>query len=101
MHACKTGKIEGMKTLLARNAKIEARNRIGQTPLLAAASHANGTVDKLKLLKEKGADMTATDNSGASAVDLAKRRTDANASAVISFLQESQPAAAAGPPAGE
>ncbi len=86
MHACKTGKIEGLKTLLGKGAQLEARNRVGQTPLLAAASHANGTADKITLLLAKGADASATDNSKRTALDLAKARTDANASQVLVIL---------------
>jgi ankyrin repeat protein len=89
MHACKTGKIEGLRTLLDKGAKIEARNRVGQTPLLAAASHANGTSDKITLLLEKGADRGAQDNSKRSALDLARDRTDANASQVLVILTQS------------
>ncbi|MDP7028687.1 MAG: ankyrin repeat domain-containing protein [Phycisphaerales bacterium] len=88
MHACKTGKIEGMTTLINSGANIEARNRVGQTPLLAAASHANGSADKIRLLKTSGADLSAKDNSGRTALDLAKARTDANASQVIVVLTE-------------
>ncbi|MCH2139810.1 MAG: ankyrin repeat domain-containing protein [Phycisphaerales bacterium] len=88
MHACKTGKIEGVHMLLERGAVLEAKNRKGMTPLLSAASHANGSVDKLEVLLAAGADASATDNSGRSALDLAKARTDANAEAVILFLQE-------------
>jgi ankyrin repeat protein len=88
MHACKTGKIEGMQALLAANASHSARNRVGQTSLLAAASHANGSADKIKVLLDKGADKNAKDNSGRSALDLVKARTDANASAVLVILEE-------------
>jgi ankyrin repeat protein len=88
MHACKTGKIEGMQALLAANASYSARNRVGQTPLLAAASHANGSADKIKMLLDKGADKNAKDNSNRSALDLAKARTDSNASAVLVILAE-------------
>jgi len=91
MHACKTGKIEGVNTLIARGAAIEAKNRKGMTPLLSASSHANGTVDKIQVLMKAGADLNVKDNSGRSALDLAKARTDANASSVIVFLQEQQP----------
>ncbi|MDP6478792.1 MAG: ankyrin repeat domain-containing protein [Phycisphaerales bacterium] len=88
MHACKTGQIEGLKTLLEKGAQLEARNRNGQTPLLAAASHANGTADKITLLLKQGADASATDNSKRTVLDLAKARTDANASQVLVILSE-------------
>ncbi|MDG2477685.1 MAG: ankyrin repeat domain-containing protein [Phycisphaerales bacterium] len=88
MHACKTGKIEGLEILLSKGAAIEARNRVGQTPLLAASSHANGSADKVTMLIKNGADTSATDNSKRSALDLAKARTDANASQVMVILTE-------------
>jgi len=89
MHACKTGKIEGLQVLLDTGANLEARNRVGQTPLLAAASHANGTSDKITLLLKTGADASAKDNSKRGALDLARDRTDANASQVLVILTES------------
>ena len=88
MHACKTGKIEGMTLLLEKGADINARNQKGETPLLAAASHANGSAEKIELLIAKGADVSAKDNGGRGALDLAKQRTDANTSAVIVILSE-------------
>jgi ankyrin repeat protein len=99
MHACKTGKIEGLQMLLDAGAKIEASNRLGQTPLLAAASHANGTADKITLLLEEGADASATDNSKRNALVLASSRTDANASQVLVILSELPELAAPAEPA--
>ncbi len=92
MHASKTGKIEGMQILIDRRADVNARNLKGETPLLACASHANGTVDKVELLVASGADLSAKDNGGRSALDLAKQRTDGNSSAVLAFLSERMPA---------
>lgn len=88
MHASRTGKVEAMQTLIDSGANINATNRNGQTALLSAAGHANGTPDKIEMLLANGADLNATDNSGRTALDLAKARTDTKASGVIVLLQE-------------
>ncbi|HJO15728.1 MAG TPA: ankyrin repeat domain-containing protein, partial [Phycisphaerales bacterium] len=88
MHASKTGKIEGMVLLLDAGADVNATNNNGRTALLEAASHPNGSPDKIALLIKRGADVNATDNSGKSVMDLARNRTDGNASKVLVVLEE-------------
>jgi ankyrin repeat protein len=90
-----------VRALVAAGADVNARssNR-GLTPLLIASSYP-GTVEILKLLLAKGADLRARTKSGQSALTLAATSADVT---VVRFLVESglvpNETAAAGPTAG-
>src|SRR5690349_1866009 len=68
--------------LLERGAAVDARSEAGRTALLVAASYP-GTVDLLRLLLARGADLRAQDRGGATALSLAVRSADSN---VVRFL---------------
>jgi ankyrin repeat protein len=91
MHAAKTGKLPAIKALIARKASLEAKNNMGQTALLVSAGHPAGSVDKLTVLLDAGADITVIDNNGRSVLDLARARTDAKAGPVIVLLEGRMP----------
>ena len=87
IHAARTGKVEGVKILLKHGAKIDTRDRNGNTALLAAAGNPGGTLEKIKVLVEAGADIHAKDNRGLNALDLARKRTDAQAKQIEEYLE--------------
>ena len=91
MHASRTGKIEGVQTLVEAGADVAARDRNGKSAFLNAAGHSSGSPEKLMLLIEAGSDITLRDNSGRSALDLARNRTDAQADEVIAMLEARMP----------
>ncbi len=74
--------IEKVRMLLARGANVNARAESQRTPLLIAASYP-GTVDLLRLLLDRGADIHAQDRTGAGALALAVRSADVQ---VVRFL---------------
>ena len=73
-----------VRTLLAHGANPNARSETERTPLLIAASYP-GTVDVLRLLLDRGADLRAQDRGGATALSLAVRSADVE---VSRFLAE-------------
>ena len=74
--------LEKIRLLLARDADVNARSETQRTALLVAASYP-GTVDLLRRLIEKGADLRAQDRGGATALSLAIRSSDVE---VVRFL---------------
>ena len=70
--------------LLERGAAVDARSDTGRTALLVAASYP-GTVDVLRLLLARGADLRAQDRAGTTALALAVRSADVD---VVRFLVE-------------
>jgi ankyrin repeat protein len=76
--------ISKVQRLLARGANVNARSQTERTALLVAASYP-GTVNLLRLLVERGADLRAQDRSGATALSLAVRSSDID---VVRFLVE-------------
>ena len=67
IQAAKNGDAATVQQLLARGTNIEAReDRLGHTPLIAAAIW--GRVDVVKLLLEKGANVEARDSTDATAL---------------------------------
>ncbi len=69
--AARSGWLEGVDLLLGRRARVDATNRLGETPLILAVQHRNMPV--IRRLLEVGADPNRTDNaSGRSARDYAK-----------------------------
>jgi ankyrin repeat protein len=74
--------IAKVQLLLARGANVNARSETERTALLVAASYP-GTVDLLRLLLDRGADLRAQDRGGATALSLAVRSADSN---VVRFL---------------
>ena len=57
-----TSNVDIVKILLDRGADIEAKNNVGNTPLIEAASI--GDIDSLKALLNRGADIEAKNNDG-------------------------------------
>ena len=68
-YAAKQGNAAAIKRLLDLGAAIDARGQYGMTPLLIACQA--GHLSVLTVLLERGADKTATDNNGLSALHLA------------------------------
>jgi len=73
-----------VQRLLDRGAMVDARTDTGRTALLVAASYP-GTVDLLRLLLARGADLRAQDRAGTTALALAVRSADVD---VVRFLVE-------------
>jgi len=76
--------LDKVRLLVAHGANVNARSETERTPLLVAASYP-GTVDLLRLLLDRGADLRAKDQLGATALSLAVRSADV---AVVRFLVE-------------
>ncbi|TAL40052.1 MAG: ankyrin repeat domain-containing protein [Alphaproteobacteria bacterium] len=70
MWSARNGKMDSIKALLERGAKVDARDGDGQTPLMMAAHR--GYISVVGLLIEKGADVGATDGKGRTAADIAR-----------------------------
>jgi len=73
-----------IQSLLDHGAAVDARSETGRTALLVAASYP-GTVDLLRLLLARGADLRAQDRAGTTALALAVRSADVD---VVRFLVE-------------
>ncbi len=54
-----------VRYLLAKGANVNARSKLGRTPLMIAANY-DGAVESVRLMIEKGADVKAQDEGGAS-----------------------------------
>ena len=74
--------VEKVRLLVAGGANVNARSDSERTPLLAAASFPR-TVELLRLLLDRGADLRAQDRTGATALALAVRSADVE---VVRFL---------------
>jgi ankyrin repeat protein len=72
MMACQSGHLAVLKSMLARKANIECRDKNGWTPLMHAAE--NGHLELVKALLAIGADRKAKDASGRTALELARNR---------------------------
>jgi ankyrin repeat protein len=59
-----------VRLLLAKGAKVDARSKLGRTPLLIAAAY-DGATEAARLLIEKGADVKARDGGGTSVLEQA------------------------------
>ena len=59
-----------IRLLLSKGAKVDARSKLGRTPLLISAAY-DGTTEAARLLIEKGADVNARDKSGMSVLQQA------------------------------
>jgi hypothetical protein len=59
-----------VRLLLAKGAKVDARSKLGRTPLLIAAAY-DGATEAARLLIEKGADANARDGGGTSVLEQA------------------------------
>lgn len=69
--AARSGWLEGVDLLIGKRARVDATNRLGETPLIVAVQHRQLPV--IRRLLEVGADPNRTDNaSGRSARDYAK-----------------------------
>lgn len=71
--ASSSGKSDIVKFLLESGADIEAKDKMGRTPLITAARERGG-IDVIKLLVEKGAAVNAVDDAKDSALSLAAWR---------------------------
>jgi ankyrin repeat protein len=76
--------IEKVRRLLSHGATVNARSDTERTALLVAASYP-GTVNVLRLLLDRGADLRAQDRGGSTALSLAVRSADVE---VVRFLVE-------------
>lgn len=76
--------MEKVRLLLAGGANVNARSETERTALLVAASYPR-TVNLLRLLLERGADLRAMDRGGSTALSLAIRSADVE---VVQFLTE-------------
>src|SRR5262245_2636974 len=74
--------VEKVRVLLARGASVNAKSETERTAFLVAASYPR-TVELLKVLLDKGADMRAQDRAGATALSLAVRSADVS---VVRFV---------------
>ena len=81
---------KSIELLLLANANPNVRNKVGMTPLHAAAS--SGTAEKLQLLLSAKADPAALDAKGWSALDYATVRGDAERAKIIAILTPISPA---------
>ncbi len=88
MHAIRTGRHANVMALIEHGADLEARDNSGKTALLWAANTSVVNVDLIRSIVEAGADLEATDGDGHSAVELAERRSDDRAKAVVEYLKE-------------
>jgi ankyrin repeat protein len=71
MLAARSGNLEAVKALLARGAKLESRERLGQTALMWAAAEGHTAV--VRTLIDAGADLKVTLDSGFQAFHFAVR----------------------------
>jgi ankyrin repeat protein len=76
--------VEKARLLIAHGANVNARSDTDRTPLLVAASYPR-TVDVLRVLLDRGADLRAQDRAGTTALALAVRSADVE---VVRFLVE-------------
>ncbi len=81
---------KSISLLLAANAQPNVRNKVGMTPLHAAAS--SGTAEKVQLLLAGKADPMALDAKGWSALDYATIRGDAERAKILEILTPISPA---------
>jgi len=73
-----------MIILLSHGANVNARSTTGRTPLLVVAAYPD-TLDLVRMLVDKGTDLAARDQAGATALSLALRSSDVT---VVRFLVE-------------
>jgi len=64
------GDLAKVRYLLSKGASVTARSKVGRTPLSIAAAY-DGSVEIARLMIEKGADVKAVDESGASVLAIA------------------------------
>jgi ankyrin repeat protein len=85
MVACRQGALDLVRWLLEAGSDPNARSPNGTTPLMYAktAAFAKGDTAILELLVRHGADVSAADRHGRTALDYAER----NAAVVVSFLR--------------
>jgi ankyrin repeat protein len=88
MHAVRTNRPDNVRLLLEAGADLEARDHKGQTPFLVAAANSGADTSMLQLLLDAGAKLDDVDGNNQNALDLARRRTDLRAAAVVAMLQE-------------
>jgi len=96
MRALRTGKPETVKILMASKPDLAQRNSMGMTPFLVACGY--GDVQKITMLMDAGADLTAKDNRGWGAIDHAKNRVDTRRDEVVKFIEPKVPASTATAP---
>jgi len=84
MRACRNGKVDSVKALLHKGARLDARNRQGMTPFLLACQ--SGSLDKIRAVVAAKPDVAAEDSRGWNAVAHARSRSDAERDAIIAYL---------------
>ncbi len=84
MRAVRSGKAESVSLLIAAGADVNVHNQRGETPILIAA--ATGGAPKVKLLLDAKADTSVKNLQGMSVAEIAGRRSDPEAAAVIALL---------------
>jgi len=95
--AARSGWMDGVDLLIGKRAKVDATNRLGETPLIVAVQHRQLPV--IRRLLEVGADPSRTDNaSGRSARDYA--RLDSRSGREITQLMDTVKPKATRPVAG-
>lgn len=82
-----TGAVEVIEYLLASGADLEARDRIGRTPLLFAAQHTDNP-EVIRTLVAAGADVSAKDATGLGALQIARTECLVENGRVIEALKQ-------------
>ena len=80
----RSGKAESVSLLIAAGADVNVHNQRGETPILIAA--ATGGAPKVKMLLDAKADTSVKNLQGMSVAEIAGRRSDPDAAAVIALL---------------
>ena len=86
--AARKGQTDRVRSLLAKKAPIEAKDKEGRTPLMLAAEHAHA--DTVRLLLDKGAAVGARDRQGWTAYGLALFSSPGGREAVLAQLPRPQ-----------
>jgi len=85
MRAARNGKVEAVRILLDRGAKVDARSQYGMTAFLFACE--TGNVDTIKAILAAKPDVNAKETRrGQNALDLATTRKDPEGPRVVEFL---------------
>jgi uncharacterized protein len=75
MRAAEKGRADTAELLLKRGANVNAQNKLGMSSLMLAVESGNPDTVKI-LLTQKKIDLTAKDNSGRTALSIAKKKND-------------------------
>jgi ankyrin repeat protein len=86
MHAVRTGSVDGVAVLIEAGANVNGIDNAKSTALHIGAESNNVTLDKIELLVESGADTSAKNAEGKTALELAKSRVDDDGSKIVEYL---------------